>query len=41
MTLTFTAILALAFALIATAVIKTTMLRDTVKWNDHSHAVIA
>lgn len=41
MTLTFVAILALAFALIATAVIKTNMLRGTLKWTDHTHAVIA
>jgi methyl-accepting chemotaxis protein len=41
MTLTFAAILALAFALIATAVVKTAMLRDTVKWNDHTYAVLA
>ncbi len=40
MTLTFGAILALAFALIAIAVIKTSMLRETVKWNDHTHAVL-
>jgi methyl-accepting chemotaxis protein len=40
MTLTFAAILALAFALIATAVVKTNMLRESVKWNDHAHAVL-
>jgi methyl-accepting chemotaxis protein len=41
MTLTFAAILMIAFALIAVALINTGKLRSTVKWNNHTYEVMA
>ena len=41
MTLTFAAIVAIAIGLVTTAVINTSVLRDKLHWNEHTHAVLA